>query len=439
MSTFTCSVGRAAVAVFLAVFSSSLLAQGVGALPRAEAGYTPGSYGYSPPAVPSSTDLLSSAPVTQGCNWSAIYGNGTSENFAYPEANATYWQASLPEVNAAGTVVRIDGRYSNARFSSLSLYNSSYQLLGTLSDYLLMPSMHGVDPFEGKTQRKPGVAYGGTFTAYVMFGTAPAQPAANTLYVAPQLGPYGASLPSVQQLYLMYRVYVPQGGTASGDVPLPALSINGTPFSSQTDSLYCQNLTTDFGQSLLYAVPLTPGQTALSAPANPAFTLYTASGGVGVNGDNQYMYADATLPAGYLYIVRAKAPTHTDLSAVTADVRYWSICQNTESSLEVVACVGDFQALLDAEGYFNIVVTNDSSAPSYALGYSWMPFGPRSPATVIYRQLLAADGFAGASGGTTMGSYTPQLAYCQVSKFQSLVAQSNTPRQVFEACGGPAD
>lgn len=436
VSTFMSVGGRAAAVVLAAALSQPVLAQGVGVPPPVRALYTPGNYGYSPPAV--GADLLSPAPIAQGCSWSVIYGSGTGENFAYPEANATYWQASLPLVNPAGTIVRIDGRFPDARFSSISLYNSSYQLVGTLPDYALMPAPGSANTYADRTRMAAGVSYGGAYTAYIVFGAAPAQPAPNTLYVPPQLGPYGASLPSVQQFYLLYRVYGAAGGTASGGTPLPALSSSGTPFSGQTDSLYCQNLTTDLGQSLLYALPLTPEQTALGLPTNPSFVLYNSSVGVGVNGENQYMSANTTLPAGYLYIVRAKAPSHTLTDGGTADVRYWSVCQNTQTSLEVVACVGDFQALLDQDGYYNIVVTDDSAAPAYAVGYNWMPFGPRSPGVVIYRQLLAASGFSGASGSPTMGSYTPEMTYCQVGKFRSLVAQANSPLQVFQACGGMA-
>lgn len=444
---------RGAVCVVVSAASlwlwSPAQAQGTGTAPPGGGEYTPGIYGNAQLAVPNSLGALLLAPALNGCDWSVIYGSGSSENFAFPESNATYWQASLPLINAAGTAVRIDGRFPDARFFSISLYNGSYQLQGTLQDYGMTTSKPDANPYANKTQLKAGASRSGAaYTAYVVFGSPPPKPAPNTLYVPPQLGASGASLPSVQQLYLLYRVYRPAGPTASGGEPLPALSINGAAFSGDTSALYCQNLSSLLAQSILYSIPLTPGQAATSAPTNPTFTLYKDSGipgqDAGVNGDNQYMSASATLPAGYLYLIRGKAPTYTGSPLLAgsraADVRYWSICQNTSLSLEVVACVGDFQATLDTDGYYNIVVTGDTTPPVYARGFNWMPFGTRSPATVIYRQLLAADHFSGASGSPTMGAYTPQLGYCKVSQFQTLAAAyAGSPKQVFIGCGGTAN
>lgn len=443
-------IGVVAVLVLLAAPSFSVQAQGTGLPPASTGEYTPGKYGLAQFGSPFSPNYLSLTPLFTGCGWSLSYGDISTQNYAYPESNATYWQASTPLYNASGAKIRIDGVFPNARFFSISLYNSSYQLMGTLHDYDLA-TISGAKPYLGKTQPNPAVRYGQTYTAYIVFGTAPAQPAPNTLYVPPQLGALIPGLPSLQKLNLLYRVYVPGGHTASGDTPLPLVSINGVPFSSQIDSLSCQGAPAQAQQSLLYSLPLAPGQTPFSAPTSAAFTLFKDSGipglDAGVNADNQYMSISATQPAGYLYLIRGQAPSYTGSTKLAPgavpNVRYWSMCQNTQTSLEVIGCVGDFQAVLDSGGYYNIVVSGGILPPLNANAghhFNWMPFGPQSPATVIYRQQLAADGFTGASGSPTMGHYTPKMTYCTVAQFSALAAANPAaPGKVFIGCGGAAD
>ena len=435
---------RAMASAFLlaAAFSSAAIAAGVGVPPALHGEYTPGKLGLA--QVAGGSGSLSLMPASQGCGWMPIYGDTSGQNYEYPEANATYWQASTPLVNAAGTSVAIQGQFPNARFFSISLYNGNWQLISALNDSDIQTAS-GQKPFLGPTQPNPAVPYGQAYSAAISFSAAAAVPAPNTLYVAPQIS--GAStLPSVQKLYLLYRVYEPYGATASGDVPLPQLSINGTPFSTVTQSALCQDLSSIAAQNATYSIPLSPGATALSAPANPAFTVYKDSGipglDVGVNGANQYMSASATLPAGYVYIVRGLAPSFPGekglKSGSVPDVRYWSVCQNTTPSTEVAACVGDFQAQLDANGYYHVVVSTSAPAGAdTAHGFNWMPFGPQSPATVIYRQLLAEPGFSGAIGSAVMGEFTPQVVYCTTTAFQTLAATYPTrPDLVYQGCGG---
>jgi hypothetical protein len=433
---------RCAAICLFATVPAAVLAAGTGSPPPVQTGYTPGAYGYAQIESSSTSGYASTAPTTQGCDWTPSYGAGSTQNFGFPEANAIYWQARPPQSSTPGMQIHIEGQFPNARSFSISVYNSSWTLLGTLSDYKLA-TQSGSQPYTSQTQPDTSIAYGQPYTANIVFSAAPAQPAANTLYIPPINGLFGPVPASSQETNLMYRVYVPYGSTASGDVPLPALSVGGQAFSSETQAAVCQDTAQEVLQNLLYSIDSPPGQTVASAPQNPSFSVFSNAAAAGLNGENGYMSATATLPSGYLYIVRGKAPTYTNSSNLAAgtvpDVRYWSICQNTDYSTEVVACVGDYQAALDPDGYYDLVVSLDSSAPSgadAAHGFNWMPFGPQSPATLIYRQQLAVSGFAGAVGGSSMGSYTPQIAYCSTSTFQSLIAGNQTPAQIFQGCGG---
>jgi hypothetical protein len=396
-----------------------------------------------PPATPGYASLT---PYLQGCDWQPIYGPGTGRNYQYPEANAAYWEAILPLNNPAGTRLHITGQYADARFFSISLYSGTWKFIAGLPDYALQADAGSSSPLDPQTpsRRDAGAAGGGHYSADIVFGSPPAGGAEpNTLYVPAQ--PLHAIDPDtayVERLYLLYRVYVPSGD-AGGGVALPGLSIAGQPLSREFQTAACQDTVSELQQNLLYAVKNTPGQPAAVAPAKPAFAVYQDSGvpatDSGLNGSNRYMHAQATAPAGYLYLVRGKAPTHAGDGTVP-QVRYWSVCQNAFPSTEVVACVGDYQALLDRAGYYHIVVSAADAAPpgaDAAHGYNWMPFGPQSPAQVIYRQLLAAPDFAGAIGAATMGEYAPQLVYCGTERFAALVsAYPDDPEEVFAGCGG---
>ena len=423
---------------------AAALAGGIGTPPADKGPYTVAPTGDAR-LVPSSTPgYFSTAGSTQGCDWSPVYGDTATQNLAFPEANTTYWQASPPQDVPAGAAVTIEGQFPNARFFSIGLYNSDYEPVSEIYDYQLTPTS-GAKAFVSETQPAAAGRYGQSYSAHIVFSAPPASPAPNTLYA--QTGTGSASDGGGQHLYLLYRVYVPYGNTASGDVPLPALSYNGVPFSGNTQTAACQNVLSQFLQNLLYPVSLKSLLAAATPPKAPQFSVY--QGGkvpgenIGLNGANQYMSASLPLPAGYVYMVRGKAPSHTSpataASGEAAEVRYWSICQNGTTSTQVSACVGDFQAIVDSGGYYNIVVSNQS-APQYAdagHGFNWMPFGPWSRATVIYRQLLAAPGFTGAIGSAAMGAYTPQLAICSTAQFESFAAAASTPAQVFQACAAP--
>ena len=435
---------RCAVLIVPLVMAALAAAQagGTGASPPDTGPYTAAPTGDAH-LVPSSTPgYFSSAGSTQGCDWSPTFGDAATQNLAFPEANTTYWQASLPQDAPAGATVEIQGQFPNARFFSIGLYNSDYEPISEIYDYQLTPSS-GAKPFVSQTQPAAAGRFGQSYNARIVFSTPPASPAPDTLYASSGSSTTGNSSGAGQHLYLLYRVYVPYGSTASGDVSLPALTYQGVPFSQNTQTAACQSVLSQLLQNVLYSISLKSLLAAATPPKAPQFTVYkggdTPGLNIGLNGANHYMSATLPLPTGYVYLIRGKAPSHTSPATAAAgeaaDVRYWSICQNGAASTQVNACVGDFQALVDSGGYYNIVVSNQS-APPYAdisRGFNWMPFGPWSRAAVIYRQLLAQPGFAGAIGSAGMGPYTPQIAYCSTAQFESIAA-AGTPQQVFQAC-----
>ena len=71
---------------------------------------------------------------------------------------------------------------------------------------------------------------------------------------------------------------------------------------------------------------------------------------------------------------------------------------------------------LDSDGYYTIWISRPSDRPKCAR--NWIPWGPQTWGTLIYRHMLPAPGFSGAiqqaSYGTeqqSMGAYYPAAHY----------------------------
>jgi hypothetical protein len=97
-------------------------------------------------------------------------------------------------------------------------------------------------------------------------------------------------------------------------------------------------------------------------------------------------------------------------------LRYWSICQNDPYNQRYIACLRDDQVKLDKDGFYTIVVSRPSDRPKCAK--NWIPWGPQTWGTLIYRHMLPDPGFSAAiqrtSYGTeqqTMGDYYPSARY----------------------------
>jgi hypothetical protein len=161
----------------------------------------------SPPATTGSTS------TGQSCAWPWEV-NIQTDNTAFPDAAALYW--GEPIVATTATQVSILGSYPDARAFTLSVYAPSGAPFTTsgvsssLADYQIAPEHGSANPWQ--SYASPGGRFQVTIRSSVTTGQTNVLPL-----------PSGGS--ELHPGYLVYRVYVPAGGTSS-KITLPTITIN---------------------------------------------------------------------------------------------------------------------------------------------------------------------------------------------------------------------
>jgi hypothetical protein len=165
--------------------------------------------------------LLPLAAKAQNCYaWPVQEGPASDttgyRNTNYPEASTTtYWRTKIAA--PAGSQLTIRGRFPRARFTALQVYLGD-TLVDDLNDVAIVPDAGQNNPFTGGTEH-------GTYTATMVFGPRPAQPAPNTLYTD--------GLSAVELLYRVYHATDPNDPAGRAGLPvLPDLALNGVPLAS---------------------------------------------------------------------------------------------------------------------------------------------------------------------------------------------------------------
>lgn len=422
----------------------------------------------------------SSYPLGLGCGWE-FASNIDTMNVAFPDESAKYWVALVPML--PGTRLRIDGYYPDARYFSFNVYDPLLRPTDAIADVEILPNEGGYNSFTD-----PQIAYGDAYTAYVDFGSAPEERAPNTIYAGQfNLGPQ--PMPQVLMTGLIYRIYVPgedkefDGGvglplltleTPDGETELlptancvepllptlgdsvPVLGVNDNlegadfiddPFIAQPGAMPIGSK--EASTNVFYGLPSTifnimRGFLGLPIPDGAEDSLpLPAGGGFLSNIHNAYTTNLFTRNYGNVVMIRAKAPTYRGGTAFGEEqLRYWSICQNDLPTQRYVGCVADYQAHLDDDGYFTVMVSDEADRPANAVAENhidWLAWGPYIDALLIYRHMLEADSFGQAihnvPKGTPpveiMGEYMPQSAYC----LREIVeAAGNNPADIFAAC-----
>jgi hypothetical protein len=324
-----------------------------------------------------------------------------------------------------GTHIRIDGVLPYARYMSWNVY-----------DPLLRPFTHIYD-----AQLAPNPGTTREYTLYITFD-AGFKPGPNTLYVDPSKNPAGV---------FTLRVYVPdKGRDITGGVGLPQVTwqpnTEGAPaFASPCRSLQKPSVSTvtetyaqqdgpatgpplpgrpqpvwhkftnlcQAGDDLFFDNPY--GDNIPDSGQRPCDNF--GSGGFLSNMDNAYVYTGINRGYGTGVVIRAKAPT---FGISGKQLRYWSICQNDPYNQRYIGCLRDDQVKLGKDGWFTIVVSRPSNRPRCAK--NWIPWGPQTWGTLIYRHMLPAPDFSGAiqqaSYGTeqsSMGDYYPSVRYLKAA------------------------
>ena len=433
---------------------------------------------------PASGPVRDQYPFGVACGWQAASHIDTA-NIAFPDESAKYWVALVPMLPE--TRLRIDGAYPQARYFSYNVYDPILRPTDALADREIAPVTGGLNPFV-QTRRPAADAWGDPYTAYVEFTGQPDSPAPNTLYAGEtSLGPLPVPQPALTAL--IYRVYIPDEGldfdggvglpiltleTRDGDIELlptadcvepllptlgdtvPSLGFNDVledadfiddPFLARPGTVPIGDPESD--SRVFYGLPSTVvnvlrGVFGLPVPEGVE-TALPAGGGFLSNIHNAYSTNLFSRTYGNIVMIRAKAPTFREQPGVALgdeQLRYWSVCQNDLPTQRYVGCVADYQAHLDEQGYFTMMVSDAADRPANAVAENaldWMPWGPYVDALLIYRHMLPDTRFEQAihnvPQGTppieVMGGYLPQPAYCLRE-----IVESAGPRaaDIFAAC-----
>jgi hypothetical protein len=363
------------------------------------------------------------AHAATGCAW---WGETDQRdgNIGAPDMDAFYF---LDVVHPdPGTTVTMKGRYPDARYFSLHVYDAQGDALTSVYDSQLNPDAGSANPFRVAV----GNGTGDRYTAHVAFAPAPKLQAPNTLYVDPAK--------AGQAALLVYRVYVPQTpADPSGGVGFPEVT---TARGTQTllDQGGCVTTPPPFGSYLWAFEAQNDYPAGVPTPSSSDATripTWTRSFGSKLgNQQNAYLGTTLSRQFGQLVVVHTRAPTFPDTGrGVPAyrrtQLRYWSLCTYDDQGEAGFGCAADYAASL-RNGALTSVVSDPALRPSNATaahGVTWLPWGATYGAIqLLYRNMLPSRGFRyaaqrikqGQSAQAVMGPYYPQAVYCTKAEFE---------------------
>ena len=405
----------------------------------------------------------------EDCFWVGPYLKENPEtNFAYPDTGAAYWHAgyTIPE----GASLTLKGDFPYARYMSLNSYREDASPAYRVADNEIVPVQGSINPFV------QGAVRDSAFREYQISleqGDAPESVPSNTLYDSVSQG---------EKSVLLYRVYVPNDGKdIKGGVDLPQVELTLASGEILSGAQACESLSSD---TAVVEIPVVPAQTysflRLNNPAqnslnddgetvkwkaayNAVYTNQCSFLGQCepnperqvnwyANLDNQYVTAFLDNSIKPVVVIRGKLPnipSTLDGSATfdesSAEMRYWSICQNEYYSQKVTACLFDEQITIQPDGEYLIVTSTEANKPtnvSSECGIDFLPWSEDgdgfamvegqqnnvNDALVIVRNMLPVNEFSQAVQNTTtpgdeqtvMGEYLPTAQYFTKADFEAL-------------------
>lgn len=382
----------------------------------------------------------SQADLVYGCNW-LFEATAQNANFAFPEKNAVYWVAALPDTVATGDHIEIAGVSATARYFSLELYNEDGKAESDVNDA-------GI--FGDTATPAELVPSGQPYLVTVVYSAT--QKASGTTLVA---DPTDVSTRAPAHKFLLYRLYLPTGSAAQR-ASLPVLTYvaaggTRTPLAKTPDQASCNTIVANARDKVGGSSSGSSGASSSSgsssglgvapAPAKkpPKMEVFKSKTGVFQNLDDHYMDVKTNTTLGTILLVRGKAPAFAG-SGQTAQLRYWSVCSDESHSTKVVDCVADQDATLDADGDYNVIIDTVTPPSGYATAFNYLPWGSDAFGRPIVRQLLADASFKQSIANNqdallpaeAMGDYYPATTYCTAEVFSANLAAG--PAAVFTAC-----
>jgi hypothetical protein len=381
-----------------------------------------------------------------GCSWTLKLNGMHGLNAGWPDNASSYWYSQYATIPGARVVIH--GQYPAARFFTIDVYDAKANPdVPDFLDATLQP-----DPGSRNPYTTPGVKGPQFYTAYVVFGPAPANPAPNTIYVADTVD--GSPNPGG---LMTLRVYLPDDPTSdTGGVALPSMALQlpggavvplqpcPTPDQLAIEPALRQAITQLGWPDQLPAAtpfPLAKNPPVWTATTNPDLDNLlgstaplppgTPKTGVGLltTPNNSYIATRISRQYGQVFVLHAKAPTSPDTQAgqwvgTPLQLRYWSVCEFSTTSGQTVACLADHQIVRDPDGYFTVVISDPADRPANAP--NWLPVGGLYEGWPTLRQFLPDPTFKqaieniapGADLPTAMGVYYPVSGYCSTATFE---------------------
>jgi hypothetical protein len=413
-------------------------------------------------AVPASSSSALTLAADQTCVLALTRFDPAVVNVAYPDDSAQYWSGVYQAV--PGTRIRIQGQFPHARYMSFNVYDAAQRPLDAIADFQIVPDALSSNPFVAGASRTLSPR---RYTAYVSFHARPDTPAPNRLYT----GTGQNGLPNTSGT-LIYRIYIPDTGRDEfGDAGLPTVALQ-----TATGGSVPESVCSEFSKPMLPGVneqiaamdgPFGTSARALFDRDPPVWRKFTnlfqavadsltdsdladplfeaqrslnldevgGSGGFLSNKHNAYLSAGINKAFGPVVVTRLRAPGFADTRAgaptmPSADLRYWSICENDPPTQRFIACRNDDRSVVGADGFATFVISTPSERPANATdscGVNWLPWGPDARGIVIYRHMLPAASFTQSIQAATfeheadtMGDYFPTSHYVDKAGFEAL-------------------
>lgn len=394
----------------------------------------------TPPTVDSAA--ATGQPPPETCAWPTLGSVGQS-NVGIPDSVAFNWLQ--PVVAGPDTQIVVSGDYPDARYASLAVYQpdgnpfTSNGVSSSLADYRIAADRGSVNPWQ-----RPALP-GGRFTVTIRSRVTPAQ---SNVLPMPQ-GTTGA-----HPGFLLYRVYLPAGGSADR-VRLPTLTIH--------DGHTTRRVRPCREHNAPIPTPVrspTPTPTGPPAPTPPPLKFYKPAGGFTVNAlfpntDTAYGLAYFVHPAASsdVVVVTAEAPTSPSGAHPSpwpnphADMRYWSMCVATgtadvptvvntlPSGQKDYGCRDDDATARDAAGDYTYVIGTESQRATIdrVPGVTFLPLATDQTTPVyvlLLRDTLVNPAFPHSTASVTrtddpaaaeaaMGAYYPRMSVCPLTALTS--------------------
>jgi hypothetical protein len=330
-----------------------------------------------------------------------------------------------------GGRVEFRHRYPATRYFAYHPNDMDLNNLPTLRDRDLQPDPGSVNPFV-----EPAPAGGDNYyTANLVFGPEPEQPAANTSYVGVRKDGVTEN-PFVMNLLRMYHVDA-GNGPGSGGVPLPAMTIYDAAGEVVRHYPECDLFAPgvpEFSTDSVYPAMPVMDHRAVNPPVWSNSSNFNAPSDTLANADVQYLSVFYSERFGDLLVVRAKYLTAPDTRngqspSTDTQVRLYNLCTYNFWNGGATQCMLENELARDEAGYYTLIVAPQDRLPSNmaAEHATWIDWGPYLDGQLTYRFVYRENPYAqaltqalaGEEVDTQWREYVPQAVHCDREVFET--------------------